>query len=653
MPIQNFDFPGVAFHQTFDPAPANTLSTLGVVCVGTQYQLHKADSKDAVQLSSLDYSDTTGAQATITPTVGGTIDLTPATQHLVVKNGAFAYTAIDDDIDSTEVANRAIAFAEPIADGNGYEADAAFGSRGARIGDPVRISGTGTGTPEPVLTTILRIDYVADVGMAKILVGDLGGITTVSKVEFCVAMDKTYEAGSSTFGIAEAGGTYTLTIQGGLTAPIEELLGISGTLIGGGDFYIEYRESVQQYVNKLGIISSDDEIEEILGTPCADNPLALSVKFAFSTAGNVVYFTGVRSEAVAGYEEAVDFLAKYDGMYSVCPATEDSSIIKACDSLCRSQSTDEESTIRRVVWYGITGTATPVIWEGTGDFTGTTTISVALTPAAFTTTALQAGDKLQLKAAPYTQWDIVGISGDSVTLASGSVAPASTTDVALKIVRTKPTSADIIDDINARRCTQSERAVCVWADGLQYNGEDLPNYPLAAAAAGMRCAEAPHRPLSNLGYDFFTLSEPFGMTKNQLKRIGANGIWIIANNQDGTPVNMRQVTTAIANNLNLDEESIIANTDTIAMAACLVGRGYVGNSNISPELLDALECDLRVVMDGFLANTSGSAYIGPQLLDWELLNLYQDTVNRDHVYANFTCEPPKPFNKFVMNMRVI
>ena len=58
-------------------------------------------------------------------------------------------------------------------------------------------------------------------------------------------------------------------------------------------------------------------------------------------------------------------------------------------------------------------------------------------------------------------------------------------------------------------------------------------------------------------------------------------------------------------------------------------------------------------MDGFLANTSGSAYIGPQLLDWELLNLYQDTVNRDHVYANFTCEPPKPFNKFVMNMRVI
>lgn len=652
MPIQNFDFPGVAFRQTFDPAPANALATLGVVCVGTQYQLHKADSEDAVQLADFDYSDTAGAQATLTPTVGGTIDLAPATQHLVVKNGAFVYTAIDDDIDSTGVANRVIAFAVPIADGNGFEAGADFGSRGARIGDPVRVTGTGTGTVEPVLTTILRIDFVTGVGMAKILVGDLGGITTVTKVEFCVSMDKTYEAGSATFSVSEAGGVYTLTVQGGLTAQIEELLGISGTLIG-GDFYIEYRESVQQYVNKLGIISSDTEIEKILGTPCADNPLALSVKFAFSTAGNVVYFTGVRSETVAGYEEAIDFLAKYYGMYSVCPATEDSSIIKACDAICRTQSTDEESTIRRAVWYAVTGTPAPVIWEGTGDFSGSTTVTVALTPAAFISTALRTGDKLQLKAAPYTQWDIVGISGDSVTLAAGSTAPSVTSDVALKIVRTKPTNADIIDDINARRCTQSERAVCVWADGLQYNGEDLPNYPLAAAAAGMRCAEAPHRPLSNLGYDFFTLSEPFGMTKNQLKRIGANGIWIIANNQDGTPVNMRQVTTAIANNINLDEESVIANVDTIALAACQIGRGYVGNSNISPSLLLALECDLRLVMDRFLVNETGSVYIGPQLLGWELLSIYQDPVNQDHVYANFTCTPPRPFNKFIMTMRVI
>ena len=650
MPIQNFDFPGVAFRQTFDPAPANTLATLGVVCVGTQYQLHKADSANSYPLSGYTYNPSASTTATVTATAG-TLDMTRSAQHLVVKNGAFRYATFESakiNSTDTDLDTRLIVFTDPIADGYGATAGDDFGTRGVRVGDPIRLSGTGG---NPVLTTVLRLDYVAEIGLAAVTVGDIGTLTAVSTVEFCTAMDVSYDAGANTFALTSAASD-NLTIQGGLTAQIDELSNRSGVLLG-GDFYFEFRESVQQYVNKLGIISSVSEITDVLGTPCKDNPLALAVLFAFNTSGNAVYFTGVRAETAAAYDEALDFLAKYDGMYSVIPVTEDASIIKQCTATCEMQSNDEESTIRRVVWYGVTHDAAPVIWKGTGDFTGTTTVTVELSPLAYSNTAWQAGDKLQMVNAPYTSWDITGISGASVTLASGSTAPASADDVELKIVRTLPIGADIIDDVNARRCTQSERAVCVWADGLQYNGEDLPNIYLAAAAAGMRCYEAPHRPLSNLGYSFFTLTDTFGLTKNQLKRIGANGIWIIANNQDGTPINMRQITTAIANNINLDEESVIANADTIAINVCQTGRQYVGNSNISPVLLGLLEQELRMRMDSYLIDKSGSAYIGPQLLAWELLDIYQDTVNQDHVYATFTCTPPRPFNKFYMHMRVI
>lgn len=663
MPIQNFDFPGVAFRQTFDPTPANTLATLGVVCVGTQYKLHKADSADAHELTGYTYDPSGPSRTTVSASPNGTIDTTMASQHLVVKNGAFRFATFASakiDAGHTTTSTRVITFTEAIADGYGEEAGDDFGSRGVKVGDPIRLTGAGSDTP--VLTTVLRIDPVTGIGMAQIVVGDTGTLTSVTQVEFCAPLDVTYEAGASTFTLTDAASN-NLTIQGGLSAKLDDLSGRSCPLIG-GDFYIEFRESVQQYVNKLGIISSVSEISDVLGTPCKDNPLALAVLFAFNTAGNAVYFTGVRKETTEAYDEALDFLAKYDGMYSVIPVTEDANIIKQCTTTCIAQSNDEESTIRRVVWYGITNDAYPQIWKGTGVFTSetvdtTTTVTVALDPLAFTETALQDGDKLQMTKYPYTIWDIAGISGDTVILAAGSVAPAladpSVTDEAfdLKIIRTKPTNADIIEDVNKRRCTQSERAVCVWADGLQYNGEELPNIFLAAAAAGMRCYEAPHRPLSNLGYNFFTLADTFGMTKNQLKRIGANGIWIIANNQDGTPINMRQVTTAIANNINLDEESVIANADTIALDVCQVGRQYVGNSNISPILLGLLESDLRMHVDAYLIDKSGSPYVGPQLISWEFLDIYQDKVNQDHVYADFTCTPPRPFNKFYIHMRVI
>lgn len=676
MPIQNFDFPGVAFRQTFDTTPATTLSMLGVVCVGTQYQLYKADSDAAYKLDPFTYNPVSSNTYTVEAKNGGTIEKTKSQHHLVVKNGAVKYAdfeysdnTAENEIDktNTNLNTRVIQFTKPVADGDGGTAGAEFGGRGVRVGDPIKLSGTKTEDSAPVatsvLTTVLQVNPVGDAGYKQIVVGDTGDLEDLTKAEFCLPTDYTYSEGSTTFQLVNAADneSATLTILANLEAPLtalatEDAPARNGALLG-GDFYIEFREVMTQYVNKLGIISSVSEISEVLGTPGKDNPLALAVLFAFNTSGNVVYFTGVRSETPEAYDEALDFLAKYDGIYSVIPVTEDQNIIKQCLTTCTLQSADEESTIRRVVWYGITNAAAPQIWNGTGTFTtgadAASTVTVRLSSFAFKDTARQVGDKLRMVNYPNTIWDIAGISGLDLTLAAGSVAPSDATDVALEIIRTAPTNADIIEDVNARRCTQSERAVCVWADGLQYNGEDLPNIYLAAAAAGMRCYEAPHRPLSNLGYDFFTLSEPFGMTKNQLKRIGANGIWIIANNQDGTPINMRQVTTAIANNINLDEESIIANADTIAMVVCWTGRSYVGNSNISPTLIALLEDDLRTAMDVFLKNASGSPYVGPQLLDWELLDIYQDTVNRDHVYANFECEPPKPFNKFIMNMRVI
>lgn len=208
--------------------------------------------------------------------------------------------------------------------------------------------------------------------------------------------------------------------------------------------------------------------------------------------------------------------------------------------------------------------------------------------------------------------------------------------------------------INLRKArSNTYRAVCVWADDIMYDGEAAPNFVGAAAAAAMRAVERPHRPVSNMGYDFMTIRGTYKLKRSYLRDLGADGIWIIANNEDGLAINMKQVTTAVSSNINENEESVVANADTIALALCRSGEELVGKSNISPLLLATLGLDLRTVLDRFAVNTSGSAYIGPQILAYDILELYQDPVNLDHVIAAIECTLPKPFNRFVITLAII
>lgn len=222
------------------------------------------------------------------------------------------------------------------------------------------------------------------------------------------------------------------------------------------------------------------------------------------------------------------------------------------------------------------------------------------------------------------------------------------------IVNDNASGADYIQSLISMRTerSNSERAQCVWADEAWYNGEVVPNMALAAAAAGMRSYEQPHRPLSNLGYAFFTISDKHNFMYNDLIEIGSNGIWIIDNNTDGTPINKHQITTAVANDLNKDEESVIADIDTIAVNLINVGQSVVGNSNINDSLLGIIEMDIRNRLSGYLSENGAGAYTGPQLLEYTILEIYQDSVTRDKIYASIELVPPHPFNKLIMNVQV-
>lgn len=542
MAITNFDFPGVTLTQVFEETQASTERTLSVAVVGTVYKTHKPDVEtEAVKLFSGLLS--ANASASIPVDDGNELDSAYPIK-LTIKNGLLS--TVEDGISGT-YSTGTLTFTD--------------NNNNTEVGDTVVVVDKDS-TKTTYLATVISVDSSSVTCIFS------GAEVPAEAASYTCYPCKEFSGELSSSSSSSSNADYTVNNN-------NNNITITNSKIKSGDIYVDYREIVTKYNKQMGSAGTYTEVLETLGYPCADNPMALAAYAAVAAGSNaVVYFIGVEAETANAYAKALDYLDKYDNIYSIVPCSTDAAVIRACLTACVAISTDGESTVRRALWYGI---------------------------------------------------DTNTDSTDKIT--------------------------ELIAQRKAR--TTSERACCIWADGLLFNGEKVPNFVGAAAAAGMRSYEPCHRPLSNLGYSFFSIEETDGFTNSELKRLGAEGIWIIANNVDGLPVNKRQVTTAVSNNLNRDEESIVANADDIALSMCRIGRNLVGCSNINDDLLESLRYTIVTLLEGYAINKSGSAYIGPQLIEYELVSLYQDTVQRDHVYANITITPPKPFNRFAMTLRII
>ena len=554
---------------------------------------------------------------------------------------------------------------------SGPYTNAAFGSRGMKVGDALILVGDSE-VSAPI--KVLKIDK--DNRSAYISSSDATTYATllasVKEVRICEVID------SVTYDYPGAFTTEEATVDNVLVPKVAVLGGLSTTLadlsdrsaeLQAGDFYFEYRGLITTYSGTIQILSDMADVVTYLGTPSNDNPLALACYFALSqSGGNVVYFTTVKetdpSELPAAYVSAIELFAEYDNVYSIVPCTDDEDVISACMQKCIADSTDTESRIRRSLWYGRQTPKTITLFSGNATLSNTTITSGNTTAVCtfaddvYMNKTWRDGDKVsfynddaELVAGPYPTKQNLNSTNSLVVDFGTDSAPAAFTSV--KLIRTNPLGSELVDAVIALRCTNSERGQFVWADDAVYNGEVIPNFALAAAAAGMRSYEPPQRPISMIQYSLFSVNETHKFTRAELRRIGANGVWIIGNNIDNNPVNMRQMTTAVANNLNMDEESIVSNADNIAYNLMGIGQDYVGKSNITPELIQVLAFDIDRLLTSFTLNTTGSVYIGPQILSYSIVDIYQDPVNLDHVIALIEVEPPKPFNRFIMTLTII
>lgn len=419
-----------------------------------------------------------------------------------------------------------------------------------------------------------------------------------------------------------------------------------------GAFYAEYRALSTKHSTAYGQISSIDLVEEILGKVSAKNPLGIAVASALTEAeGSFVYFVALDSDPeddeqlVQAYERAAALIADIDGIHGIVPCTSNKQVLKALLSFVENQSAQQVPYFKFL--YGSADVQDKRQIEDMKNKGCQITTSDSITTIRFTSSALLTSSET-FKAGDYIGYG----DGEFAVITGCDNKNTITTSTAIDNVINKVSlykaltnASDIVNALIADKAIADKRGSIVFADGPMYEGSiAVQNYCTAAALAGLRSVSEPHAPLSNVALKGITCAEEHGITKKLSDKLGANGFWRVGNNEDGVCISKRQLTSAAANDVNYDEQSIVTNVDSICLDLKTTGRAYVGNTNISGALLDILENLLRSKLDKYKKYTN--ALLGPQLLSGNLISIEQDPVYKDRIYASLEGEPPKPFNKF-------
>ena len=592
MAITDFNFPGVELHQEFISQPVIGEGALNVCVVGQQYQLHRANVESEAALVPNSGSYVPGSNLTVNPIPGRTV--------VDITGGTPTYA----DIDGSTATQRLVVKEGLYMYNNvttGFTADT--GAKQITFNAPVR-SGNG-----------VTVDFTK-FGTRGAQVGDVveitNGTTTVATTIDAIS-EVDDEDNSQTVTLASVGSLATITgikfMIGEETASFAAGSDATAPLyISGGTATI--KGTLTTNTTKLGN-------NAITGTLWTD------------TDHKAKFYIEYREKINTGLNK-VKVLTEYDELETKLGGV------------------GIENPLALAAYFAMRG--------GSGTQVYVTTVS-AETNAEYIRAlgALESWEEI---------YSIVPVTSDaSIIMDCASILKEQSNDPESKIRRALWYGLQYTGDDNDERVQNmidrivtagNFRAVAVAATGVAKIDEvEIPNYILAAAPAGMRSYEPCHRPISNLGYDFFYVDEIFGFNRAQLKKAASNGIWLIGSNRDGVPINMRQLTTAASNDLNKDEESCVANLDEICLALCHAGEELTGCSNINPTLLALLSDRIHAIMDYRLTNRTSSAAIGPQITAWTLDALYQDPIARDHVYATITVDLPKPFNRFVITVMVM
>jgi len=431
-----------------------------------------------------------------------------------------------------------------------------------------------------------------------------------------------------------------------------------------GEAFIDYRELLDTYNNVVSSVQTPEEAAEVCGPAVDANPLGLLVNKALTnSAGVEVYFITTEGEADSDYEEAIDALTTVPQVYSLVPYSNSLAVRDALKTHCLSMSSPENGQWRiwwisaetdrdAVVYDEVAGAPlkAAILGSGAGGTAPFNRIVSADVGVDFLAAGVDSGDTWRTNyntdaygVVTYDEYviDTVGVN-EMIILNGPSSAQISEIKGEAWHTMTLEEYTDAISLIATN--SNNRRGYAIWSEPV-YDGNNPDGMPLSAvcaAAAGLRSGVAPHRPLTNVTLDGFSMTRTVNFRASQLNTMAGNGIWLVVQTLEGEVYNRHQVSTD-NDDINMREQTITTNLDHICRDFKAAFADFYGRGNVSQEMLKLIrytaEQQFTVIMSRPYPDS-----IGPQLIEANITKLEVNPALRDQVDLVIVPVLPYPLN---------
>lgn len=439
------------------------------------------------------------------------------------------------------------------------------------------------------------------------------------------------------------------------------------------NLFVERRDLLKTRTTVIESLTDTGLVESKLGVIHPDNALAQGVySAALNSNGTPVYYVGVASDDLSGYNAALTLARKSDDYYSIVPLSFDKTVRDAVISHVNTMS-DAKQAKERMAWVSEQLMPTSLVYSYKNDGTnwmitvsddptqaGNNYTVITMVGAHFITDGVRIGDVLlsnyRLDAANRVindEFTVSEVRTETTLVVSTAFATVVTVAIKAKVARVYSLDEQAASYALRAGEYNNRRVQVLFPDTYKAGSVDMPGYFLAASVAGLAAGTVPHQGLTNV-----ELLGPTDLTKSvnlftdvQLNTMAGEGVMIVTQAVIGATAYVRHQLTSDRSGLNTSELSITRNVDSITRGLRNKLKPYIGVYNINPGSI----LQMRTVVDAelrFRLVTTETARAGNQLNGYKILNVAQDTTFKDRVNIKVQLDVPAPVNNIVIDIIV-
>ena len=426
--------------------------------------------------------------------------------------------------------------------------------------------------------------------------------------------------------------------------------GVSYALTADTKLFVSYRELLKSDTYKLLDVRTTGTADWV-GQIVPDNPLGMMYGVANSIAPGSFYLMAVPDNSDESYQTALEYIGTFEEVFAPIPYDQNKVIQSTLVGIVNKYS-DPYIAQYKKAWLTALTEESSVVYEKTSNgmpLLGTVTDSVLTleAPADVVAGGLKIGDTAilmnvydeTLEAYVDREYEITSIVDSTSVGLSGAVDTGRVAQV--KFTRELSTSEYAAALAAEARAYNNAWVNLVWCDSLTVLGySNQPLSLLCCALAALRASLPPHAPLSDVTVPSVEVGNTLMLGDAEYETLNTGGVWVVRPDATGSPVTMHQITT-LTDGTIAEEDSVVSNGASIARELRSATKKFRGNVNVSDDLIEQLRADILAVFSQ-IAGRSYSAIYGPQLEDYEIVELKRDDANKQRLLCKLSGAMPLP-----------